>query len=327
MHKKMTNPLRIAALLLAVSLLLSACSSSSAFLDAPEVVGLGSIPLGHGAMASQSFGTAYDTLTVVRAITSEVEFGDDGARYLRTVITLRNDGNFTMPNLTLLGMAAPAFFPQMIAPVFDMRGPLGEVIDDEAALVRQVSPAHPPDLSESSYQPFPIASQNSFVAFAEEALDVPLFNRIENLTGLQVAEGDFALFPYGFYIGNLAAGREITTSIGFRLPSDLPARSFSFAFVAVAGQQHPITQGVEEIALADGEDSGVAGAVARFQELEADSLVLIGSPRRSVPADVLDNVVRLEDVRVVGGFSDIPVTTLLEMTSAASPGLPEVVAE
>ncbi|MEM7736124.1 MAG: CAP domain-containing protein, partial [Deinococcota bacterium] len=187
----------------------------------------------------------------------------------------------------------------------------GEAVDD-TDLLYQVKPSHPVDLDGTTTA--------SFVAFAEDDLDHDLRSAIDDIEGVTVA----AVLPYGFRLGDLAPGAQASLELGFFVPDTNLMGRFSFSFVAVTDNLMRHTQGIHELAVQDGLDTGYhdhAPVRLRYGNHAADkTLVLMGPFRRyAAQADLEAGIfTQLPDIRIAGTAAR-PRATLLDTQPEAEP--------
>ena len=153
------------------------------------------------------------------------------------------------------------------------------------------------------------------MAFDEGDLDSELRNTINGIPGVSVG----AVFPYGFRVGDVAAGQDATVDLGFFIPDGNPVGRFSFRFVAVTDSLERVTQGIDEIDIAGNRDNGYAAVRQRFGNPASNkTLVLTGSFEREVSQADIDSGIftLLPDIRIAGTAGSL-LATLFDSGSTA----------
>ena len=294
----------------------------------PTVLGAGLVAV-DDSLASQDLTDpiAYSDITISNVSRrTENQFGD--FKYFGVTVTVANNSGSDIDNLTLVALAVPGLFPGTSTATLNPLGANRNALPEEevAGLLAEIVPQHRPDGNFSSY--FPLGGREAFVAFPlSEVTEPGLISSADAILNLSHAEGEYFILPYGFRVGDVAAGNSSSVDLAFRLPITSPVDRFSFAYIAIADGSYRITQGVDEIALNNGEDVSAFDVEERFIIRGADKLVFIGDATREI-SDSRDNAIAnaLEDVRIGGGFAGFEEVTMLSVPGPVnvSPGMPNI---
>jgi D-alanyl-D-alanine carboxypeptidase len=301
-------------------LLLTSCYQSQpdvpSVASSPQVLGVGSVDIGvtDDGVLPASFQSGYvnipSDLMFTSAPVSQLTTGSANGvagRYLLTRVNLRNVSNNNLENLTLLGISLTGA-DQSLTAYSNVLTIIGTPVSDANALY-QIKPSQP--ISQNGI------TNASFVAFDESDLDSDLRNTIDSIPGVSVG----AVFPYGFRVGDVAAGQDATVDLGFFIPDGNPVGRFSFRFVAVTDNLERVTQGIDEIDVTGNRDNGYAAVRQRFGNPEAGkTLVLTGPFEREVSQADIDSGIftLLPDIRIAGTAGNTAATLFASGLAAAA---------
>jgi uncharacterized protein YkwD len=283
----------------------------------PTALGVGSVDIGmtEGVQTStlnNGFLDFPNDLSFTASPISQLTFDDANGisgRFLLTRVQVRNTSGRALDNVTFLGLSL-AGSDQSLTAYSNVLTIPGNPVTDPNQLY-QIKPSHPVSLNG--------VTNASFVAFSEADLDASFRQVIDNIPGIDVA----AILPYGFIVGDIAAGAEATLDIGFFIPDGNTIGRFSFRFVAVTDTIERVTQGINEITTDGNIDTSYTDNAAVRQRYGATNapkkLVLVGPYTRTVTQTDIDNNIfeLLPDIRIAGVAGN-PLATLLDSGSTAA---------
>lgn len=307
----------------AIMLTLSACQQTAVPTETPNVLGMGTVTIGAGGIATASLADNAFTLNAGIEIandvfTSQTTFNDNNiignGRVERVQVSIRNTSGADIDNLVLLAISLENL-DQSLSPFSNVREFPSDAPITDAARISQIKPVHGFTLDET-------VTTTDFVAYAESDLSEGVRNAVQRAVKVPVA----AVMPYGFKVGNISNQGTATVDIAFLLPNAAAINGFTFRFVAVEDTLTRYTQGLTEIELNGTTDVGYSdadGVRQRYGAVDASkTLVLIGPYTRTVAQSDLDAGIftRLPDIRIMG-TADNPTATLLDTGSTALPTL------
>ncbi|MEM7736125.1 MAG: CAP domain-containing protein [Deinococcota bacterium] len=282
----------------------------------PSVLGIGTIDIGKDtgiqtSTLNNGFLDFPSELTFTASPLSQLTFDNVNGvsgRFLLTRVQVQNTSGRNLENVTFLGLSL-AGSDQSLTAYSNVLTIQGNPVTDPNQLY-QVKPSQPISING--------ITDASFVAFSEADLDAGFRQVINNIPGVNVA----AILPYGFIVGDIAAGGDATLDLGFFIPDGNTIGRFSFRLVAVTDTIERFTQGINEVTTNGNTDTNYSDTAPVRQRYGTPSpnkkLVLIGPYTRNVSqADIDSNIFELlPDIRIAGTAGNA-LATLFDSGSTA----------